>query len=1057
MTRRGSVVGRHGRRRLSGWPPVRAALAAGATCLVVLGVVGPVFGASPPVADAAVAPAKFRLSGSATALPPGAAVVGSTPGSAEVDAEVSMEPRDPSALQAFVDAVSTPGSPEYRHYLAKGRFGSVFGPTAATLVAVRAWLSSVGLHLGATSTDGLLIPVSGTADQMERAFGVPLVETRLRSGRLARAPTADPEVPASLAGVIGGVIGLSTVAQSHPQIVPGPQPEGEASDGGTGAVSPRTTLTSHQAPVACAAAADLAGAGGGWTAQQLASTYGLSSLYQQGRFGAGQRVGIYELESFTPSDIAAYQSCYGSDASVSTVDVDGGATGSQVGEAALDIEVVAGLAPLSSITVFSGPNGGSGPLDTYRAMVDDDAVRVVTTSWGDCEGPGGISPAEQAAENHLFEVAKSQGQTVLAAAGDAGSSDCYDPGDGDDNRGLAVDDPAVQPLVTGVGGTSLTSPVSTPSTETVWNDEGGAGGGGNSVDFAAGTYQQIPEAQTYAVDHCSSTIGAPGSEQCREVPDVSASSDPAHGDPVFFDGGWRLVGGTSAAAPLWAALTADINQGCATPVGFENPLLYTAGSGASPPFNDITEGDNSLFGAPADYPAAAGYDLASGWGSPRAAQLLTLFSGSSAGCPSVTGLSPNAGPATGGRSVVVEGVGFGTGSPQVHFGPIGVPVVAHTPTSITVVTPDVGSATTLPVTVTTSGTAAGTSAAVPASQYTFISPRISSVVPDKGPTSGGTEVTVTGSDFGRTTAVFFGGTVSPSFTVLSATSLIASVPPGPSGGGVVNVAVRSPDGTSPRVPADQYIYALPGYWLVASDGGIFAYGDAGFHGSTGDIALNRPVVGMATTLDDRGYWLVASDGGIFAFGDAHFHGSTGDIALNKPVVGMAATPDGGGYWLVASDGGIFAFGDAHFYGSTGATALNKPIVGMASTPDGKGYWLVASDGGIFAYGDAAFHGSTGNITLNKPVVGMAATPDGRGYWLVASDGGIFAYGDARFYGSTGNITLNKPVVGMARSLSGRGYWLVASDGGIFAYGDARFYGSTGNIALVKPVVGMAAT
>ena len=88
-------------------------------------------------------------------------------------------------------------------------------------------------------------------------------------------------------------------------------------------------MTPHQAPVACAAAADLAGAGGGWTAQQLASTYGLSTLYQQGRFGAGQRVGIYELEPFTPSDIATYQSCYGSDASVSTVDVDGGATGSQ--------------------------------------------------------------------------------------------------------------------------------------------------------------------------------------------------------------------------------------------------------------------------------------------------------------------------------------------------------------------------------------------------------------------------------------------------------------------------------------------------------------------------------------------------------------------------------------------------------------------------------------------------------------------------------------------------------------------------------------------------------
>ena len=101
-----------------------------------------------------------------------------------------------------------------------------------------------------------------------------------------------------------------------------------------------------------------------------------------------------------------------------------------------------------------------------------------------------------------------------------------------------------------------------------------------------------------------------------------------------------------------------------------------------------------------------------------------------------------------------------------------------------------------------------------------------------------------------------------------------------------------------------------------------------------------------------GYWLVASDGGIFSEGGAPFTGSTGGMVLNKPIVGMAATPDGKGYWLVASDGGIFNYGDATFEGSAGNLPLNKPIVGMAATPDGKGYWLVASDGGIFNYGDA---------------------------------------------------------------------------------------------------------
>ena len=280
----------------------------------------------------------------------------------------------------------------------------------------------------------------------------------------------------------------------------------------------------------------------------------------------------------------------------------------------------------------------------------------------------------------------------------------------------------------------------------------------------------------------------------------------------------------------------------------------------------------------------------------------------------------------------------------------------------------------------------------------------------------------------------------------------------PTGGAFAITAVYSGDPiSSPSTSAvvTQVVgRAGKGYWLVASDGGIFNYGDAVYYGSTGSLTLNAPIVGMAATPDGKGYWLVASDGGIFNYGDATYYGSTGSLTLNKPIVGMAATPDGKGYWLVASDGGIFAYGDAKFYGSTGNLTLNKPIVGMAATPDGKGYWLVASDGGIFAYGDAKFYGSTGNLTLNKPIVGMAVTPDGQGYWLVASDGGIFAYGDAKFYGSTGNLTLNKPIVGMSATPDGKGYWLVASDGGIFNYGDATYYGSAGSLTLNAPIVGM---
>ena len=228
-------------------------------------------------------------------------------------------------------------------------------------------------------------------------------------------------------------------------------------------------------------------------------------------------------------------------------------------------------------------------------------------------------------------------------------------------------------------------------------------------------------------------------------------------------------------------------------------------------------------------------------------------------------------------------------------------------------------------------------------------------------------------------------------------------------------------------------------------------------GTAGGAALSAPAVGIASTPDGQGYWLVASDGGVFAFGDASFYGSMGGKRLAQPIVGIASTPDGHGYWLVAADGGLFAFGDAGFYGSMGGRPLAKKVVGLAATADGRGYWEVAADGGLFAFGDAGFYGSMGGHPLAKPVVGLAPTADGRGYWEVASDGGIFAFGDAPYFGSMGGTPLFRPVVSMARTPDGRGYWMVASDGGIFAFGDAPFRGSTGGQALTAPVVSMTAS
>jgi glucose/arabinose dehydrogenase/ribosomal protein L24E len=217
-----------------------------------------------------------------------------------------------------------------------------------------------------------------------------------------------------------------------------------------------------------------------------------------------------------------------------------------------------------------------------------------------------------------------------------------------------------------------------------------------------------------------------------------------------------------------------------------------------------------------------------------------------------------------------------------------------------------------------------------------------------------------------------------------------------------------------------------GYWEVARDGGVFAFGGARFKGSMGGQRLNAPIVAIAAAPDGEGYWLVAADGGVFAFGSAPARGSLGGQRLAAPIVGIAVAP-GGGLWLVAADGGVFAFG-APFLGSMGGRPLVAPIVAIVGVD--QGYLLLGADGGVFAF-NAPFLGSMGGRPLNAPIVGGAAHPGG-GYWLTATDGGLFAFA-APFHGSTGGGRINRPVVGMASTPSGDGYWEVASDGGIFAF------------------------
>ncbi|WP_298210825.1 G1 family glutamic endopeptidase [Ferrimicrobium sp.] len=288
-------------------------------------------------------------------------------------------------------------------------------------------------------------------------------------------------------------------------------------------------------------------------------------------------------------------------------------------------------------------------------------------------------------------------------------------------------------------------------------------------------------------------------------------------------------------------------------------------------------------------------------------------------------------------------------------------------------------------------------------------------------------------------ALIAGGALATAALIIMPSTAFASTSSGP---GLIAVSqsgsVTGEDGAQAYgsvVGSHDVVGAAPtpdggGYWIVTRSGHVYAFGDAKYYGDTytdgltglsGSKPLNAPIVGIAADPSGTGYWLVASDGGIFNFGSAPFLGSTytygltglsGSKPLNAPVTAIVAAPSGEGYWLIAEDGGVFDFGDAPFLGSTytygltglsGSKPLNAPIVGAIATPSGNGYYMVAADGGVFDFGDAKFSGSTydlgytglsGKNPLPAKVTSLVVNPNGSGYYAVLGDGQVLAIGGA---------------------------------------------------------------
>lgn len=295
-------------------------------------------------------------------------------------------------------------------------------------------------------------------------------------------------------------------------------------------------------------------------------------------------------------------------------------------------------------------------------------------------------------------------------------------------------------------------------------------------------------------------------------------------------------------------------------------------------------------------------------------------------------------------------------------------------------------------------------------------------------------------------------------------SLLAGLTPwGPAG-----AATGEPSGDQPVSAAASS--TTRGYRLFSSDGGIFTFGQLGFHGSLGgecygfEGGVEYPAcTDAAAHPDGNGYWIVGDMCDVYAFGSARFFGDSfeGPEGVPSDLPGapigcsIAVTRTGNGYWLMDGTGSVAAYGDARFLGELDLRSIIAEGGGADITPTttGAGYWILGASGGVYTFGDASHHGDVRGLRLNEPVTGIVGDPDGVGYWITAYDGGVFSY-EAPFFGSTGNLRLNAPVNGMAAAPDGRGYWLVADDGGVFAFGNAPFLGSMGHTRLNEPVIGI---
>jgi kumamolisin len=513
--------------------------------------------------------------------------LGPLPSDTQIQLAIGLAIKDPGALAQLISQIYNPRDPHYGKYLTSAQFAQQFLPTPDEANQVAERLKSLGLSV--TNISSNVIDAQGPASVVQKAFQVNIDQYSMPDGRLAYSLTSDPMISADIAPLISGIAGLSYNVRrwyhSHTKVE-------------NSLIHPENTGT---------------GPGGGLAPADIQKAYGLNTVSAT---GAGQTLGLVEFDGYHSSDVAAYQAEFGiaNPPVLQNISVAGfnGTPVDQAGasEVTLDIDMMEAVAPgATKILVYEAPNNDTGNLDIYSKVASDNLAKEISVSWGSPEDDG-VSATDFSTENAAFMQMAAQGQSIFVAAGDHGAYD-----DTSEKTTLVTIDPGSQPYVTCVGGTDLTINSGGYQSETTWNNVDGAGGGGISSQWS------LPSWQTGLA-----TATNLGSNSKRMVPDVSLNADgPGYATYFISAGipgndfnstGWQLVGGTSAATPLWAAFAALVNQQRAAnglgPIGFLNPILYQLGQSSvyGQDFHDIADSSTNLH-----YPAVAGYDLATGLGS----------------------------------------------------------------------------------------------------------------------------------------------------------------------------------------------------------------------------------------------------------------------------------------------------------------------------------------------------------------------------------------------------------------------------------------------------------